>query len=231
MQSKFDKPKGLVVFDLDSTLFDVSPRTLQILHDFASTPKAQSFSSHACKKLKEVNSLPSVYHLKELTLHFNLGEVPPEFYHALFQYWREEFFSNKLLHLDRPEDGAIDFCHEVFAKGSNIIYLTGRDEERMGLGTRNVLKNFGFPLDAEKAHVELKPHRSLDDALFKRDFLIEMHALTDFVPGPVWFIENEPANIVAVREGLPHVNVIFFDSIHAGTHPVPADLPHIKNFL
>jgi len=42
----------------------------------------------------------------------------------------------------------------------------------MAIGSEEVLKKWGLPLN-EKATLQLKPHKSMDDAEFKTDWFIE----------------------------------------------------------
>ena len=46
--------KNLLVFDLDSTLFDVSPRTKKILQDYTLDPKHDKIYPKELEILKEV---------------------------------------------------------------------------------------------------------------------------------------------------------------------------------
>jgi hypothetical protein len=98
----------------------------------------------------------------------------------------------------------------------------------MGSGSALVLKNAGFPLDDLQTRLVLKPHRSMDDAEFKTDWFA---CLQPNHYANIWFFENEPVNIHHLRSRQPQVNVVFFESTHAGKAPAPEDIPKIMHYL
>lgn len=219
--------KSLVVFDLDSTLFDVSPRLERILLDFASFPVNQRRFPEQVSLLKKIKVLRQDWGIVGALTRVGLDDKHPEFQAAVRDYWQKNFFSNHYLHFDDIYEGALDFVQEVDKAGAEISYLTGRDVERMGPGSVEVLKNWEFPLH-EKAQLVLKPHRSMDDAQFKTDYFIEADKKGY---AKIYFFENEPVNLVHLQQFCPHVEMIFFDSTHAGKAQPPASLPSIIDFL
>lgn len=219
--------KSLVVFDLDSTLFDVSPRLERILLDFASFPVNQRRFPEQVSLLKKIKVLRRDWGIVGALTRVGLDDKHPEFQAAVRDYWQKNFFSNHYLHFDDIYEGALDFVQEVDKAGAEISYLTGRDVERMGTGSIEVLKNWEFPLH-ERAQLVLKPHRSMDDAQFKTDYFIEADKRGY---AKIYFFENEPLNLVHLQQFCPHVEMIFFDSTHAGKAQPPESLPSIMDFL
>ncbi|MBX9768217.1 MAG: HAD family hydrolase [Bdellovibrionales bacterium] len=216
-----------VVFDLDSTLFDLQPRMMAVIKDFAKdTGHAERFPK-AVKIFSEIKELTNEYYFKNHLLKFGLWDQTREFYEHAFGFWKTRFFSHDYLEHDIPYVGAVEYVQKLHALGVHIHYLTGRDVERMGEGTRRVLRKWNFPLDEPNTRLILKPHKSIDDAEYKKDYLLEIeHTL-----GPIWFIENEPENIELALKYAPHVKIIFFDSIHSGRgSPLPPSIPTIKDF-
>jgi len=219
--------KTLVVFDLDSTLFDVSPRVERILLDFAAIPLHQKRFPEQVRFFKHIKTLRSDWGFEAALKRAGLDGHHPEFQEALRAYWQKHFFSNHYLQFDDIYEGALDFVQAVDQAGARIVYLTGRDIERMGTGSREILLQWGFPLH-ENAELVLKPHRSMDDAQFKTDYFVEADK-----EGyeKIYFFENEPVNLRHLQQFCPHVEMIFFSSTHAGKVEPPEDIPHIMNFL
>ena len=222
-----DCEKALAVFDLDSTLFHVNPRNLAVLRAFAETPTYKTKYPEAVEILAEVKTLAETYHIREQIHHLGLGDQEKSFYEELFEFWKKRFFSDDFLDFDEPYPGAVQFTQELYKNGVHIMYLTGRDVGRMRIGTERSLTRWGFPFGKPNVELVLKPHRSMDDAEFKADYLSELredHA-------PVWFFENEPQNIHLVEKKAPHVKIIFFESVHSGKGNEPGDhVPRINSF-
>ncbi len=228
IQSLADQGKtSLVVFDLDSTLFDVSPRLERILLDFAAIPWNQIHFPEQVRLLKDIKTLRSDWGIQGALVRSGLDGHHIDFQEAVKNYWQKSFFSNHYLQFDSPYEGAVEFVNQVAKLGAQIAYLTGRDVERMGTGSLEVLKQWGFPVN-EKAELVLKPHRSLDDAEFKTNWF-EVANRKDYQK--IYFFENEPVNLIHLAQRLPTVELIFFESTHAGKAVPPEDIPRIMNFL
>ncbi|HWU42685.1 MAG TPA: HAD family hydrolase, partial [Bdellovibrio sp.] len=164
--------KCLVVFDLDSTLFDVSPRLERILLDFAEEPEFQKKFPEQVALFKNIKTLHTDWGITGALKRAGLDGHHPEFQEAVTDYWHSRFFSSHYLQFDRPTEGAVEFVSAVARAHADIVYLTGRDVQRMGVGSEDVLRKWGLPLN-EKARLVLKPHKSLDDADFKTDWFVD----------------------------------------------------------
>jgi hypothetical protein len=220
--------KTLMVFDLDSTLFDVSPRIKKVLHHFAEAPEHRKLFPEACEILRNAETLRSDWGVKNAVIRAGLDKHHPDFHQAMKNFWLKTFFSNEYLEYDTPYEGAVEYVQELFKRGAEIVYLTGRDISRMGQGSRDVLLKWNFPLDNQKATLVLKPEKGMDDAEFKSDWFAQLP------PGKfakIWFFENEPVNVNLVRLKHQHVEIVFFDSTHSGKAEPPSDLPKVLNFL
>src|SRR5690606_36448491 len=114
-------------------------------------------------------------------------------------FWTARFFTNSYVLFDRPNPGAQGFANAVAEAGAYVVYLTGRDEPRMGDGTRASLERDGFPIGEGRGHVVLKPDAALDDSTFKNDVVGDIRAL-----GPVvGTFDNEPGNVVVFSRAFP----------------------------
>lgn len=218
----------LAAFDLDSTLFDVSPRVQKILEEFAADPHQQNKFPQQIRKLKGIRTCRSDWGFADALARAGLNEEHPDFVEAVRDYWKPRFFSNEYLQYDEPYEGAADFVNTVHKLGADVVYLTGRDVHRMGKSTGPVLQRWGFPLGDSRARLTLKPDKELDDAEFKTEWFQKLprHRYQE-----IWFFENEPVNIHHLRRHLPEIKIIFFKSTHAGKATEPEDLPRILHFL
>lgn len=215
--------KALVVFDLDSTLFDVSPRTQKILSDFTEDPQNRRLFPQSVEAMKTLKVRSQDWGVKQALIRHGLHTHPVDFHQAVRQYWIDRFFSGDYLKHDRPLPGAVDFVKAVVATGARVVYLTGRDQATMLQASRMVLETHGFP----PAELVLKPQKGSDDALFKVNWFSEQNP-KDYAT--VYFFENEPVNIHHVSERHPEVKIVFVDSTHSGKAEVSKDWPCLVNF-
>ena len=216
------------VFDIDSTLLDVGPRIAAIIEEFAGDSKWAEAFSEQCSHLTRAEILQGDWGVEDIVCRLHPSCEDQAFLTELQRYWRKRFFSNDLLHLDGPYPGAVEFVNTLYDIGSQIVYLTGRDQHRMAEGTHQSLHTLGFPLDDDQAQLVLKPHESMSDPEFKRDWFSKIERTGT---QSIWFFENEPANIELVRAAHEDVQVIFFDSTHSKKAPSPKDLPKVHHFL
>ena len=204
---------SLVVFDLDSTLFDVAPRTHKIIEEF-----------FKLKQLKMLNlkKLPKLFHISDTIEALGLTEFKSE----LIPFWKQHFFSNQYLDQDYLEKGALKFIKSLIEHQIRVMYLTGRDQIRMKEGTLARLKKEGF-LQTPSEELVMKPTKDMEDSKFKRDVIVSRETKHD----TIWLFENEPENILLSKEAVPHVKAVFFESVHSGRKPEPDKLtPRIKSF-
>lgn len=208
----------LAVFDLDSTLFNVSTRTQKILSEYAEL--------HDEDRLRNIEVRHEDWGIKEAVLRAGLNlESDLELLKNLREFWSKRFFTSEYLHYDVPYMGAISFVQELAETGCEINYLTGRDQTRMYKGTLEVLKKWGFPSEEKKLF--LKPEKEQDDELFKESWFKNLnHSLYK----KIFFFENEPVNVNAILSSSPEVEIIFLDTTHARKQEVTDPIKRIKNF-
>jgi hypothetical protein len=206
----------LVVFDLDSTLFEVESRSLHILKEFSKDVHLSTQYPKAARVFHGLESLPPLYQLKKFLKHLNLESEPHHFYKAVFEHWKDRFFNSEYLKHDTPYEGSVEYVLSLRNSGAEIVYLTGRDEHRMGKGTRKSLIDNGFPLDEVQCRLKLKEHKDIEDSEFKSGWFEAAAKTFD----PIWFFENEPVNINKVVTHHPTVKVVYFDSVHSGEQEV-----------
>lgn len=221
------KAQALCVFDLDSTLFDVSPRLEKVLIDFANFPENQQKFPEQVPFLKDIKTYRSDWGIRNALIRAGLDGHHPEFQHAIKEFWVKTFFSNEYLDYDIPYEGAVEFVQRLNQLGADIVYLTGRDIKRMGPGSLSTLEKWKFPI-SENALLVLKPEKGMDDAQFKVDWF---KALPENKYQKIYFFENEPVNINLLQKEKLDIEIFFFDSTHSGKQQVAEDLPRIMHFL
>jgi len=220
--------KPIVLFDLDSTLYEVGYRTLAIIEDWNKAPKARLSIQEDLNRLKLEHIGYSLYDLAR-----NLGLEPahPEIKNALDEikpFWWERFFSNEFLPYDKPYPGAIEFAQRLFQLGAHIIYLTGREEQKMLSMTIHNLKRDDFPWCDKNTTLLMKPSAQISDVAHKQSVkhkVVQVGAL-------LASFENEPVNIVALSKIFPESMHIFMDSVYSDHPSEPGNLLYkINSFL
>lgn len=220
------KSDSTVIFDLDSTLFDVSPRITAILHNFALNPEHQRKYPEYCEQILKVKPDPSDYGVRRTLERHGVHLTDMNFGFMLVEYWKERFFSGQYIHHDTPYEGAVEFVHDVKAKGAQVLYLTGRDIPRMKDATIESLKAHGLPLTHNTENLILKPSPDISDAAFKQKYFANLKQ------GKYYFFENEPLNIHLAMVESPYVKPIFVDTVHSNRAPLPSErVPRIKHWL
>jgi hypothetical protein len=227
-RAKGSKPPLKAIFDLDSTLFNVSPRITKIFHLFAEQDEIKKHFPEASKELLLLTPHDSDYGVRKTLTRIKFRSPGDDFIMELVEFWKKHFFSSEFLDIDVPYPGAKDFVQSLHDAGADILYLTGRDIPRMLEGTLKSLKKNGFPLNKDHGNVFLKPSIEVGDGEFKRDFFLKLNR----DPGEVWFFENEPKNIDLVLTHCPHIKVVFVATVHSEKYPEPGlHIPRISGFI
>lgn len=217
----------LFVFDLDSTLFDVSPRIQQILRDFSQLPEIRSMDPINAEILANLTADPKDWGIRLAVERAGIVAANPALALRVRDFWIQHFFSNDYLQFDLPLAGAVKFVSFVHRIGAKLVYLTGRDTQKMLSGSLRALRAHDFPLSEDGIELVMKPTTGLEDSLFKETWFDELS-----LPNTckIWFFENEPLNLEKVRLKHPEVELVFVDTTHSRKMPSPTDLKTIDNF-
>ena len=224
VHSGAESVRNICVFDLDSTLFNVSPRTEQILKEFAETYDLPHFT--------QIKVHPKDWGLKEIMIREGYdfsenAETNILLHKKLISFWTEKFFTNEYLHFDTPYLGAVHFVQTLFEKNIEIHYLTGRDVFRMGIGTKNVLLKWGFPVLSNN-NLHMKPHKDMEDHQFKLDWVIDFKR--QHPNRQIFFFENEPVNINAIGKAIPDIEIVYLNTTHSRQQTVNVPVIEIDHF-
>lgn len=222
---------AVVLLDLDSTLYEVAPRTHQILKEWASLTESKEFGE-ITSRIGRTTVGEVGYSLRDTFVALGLDLKDSEVHRAwenAKHFWNHRFFSNHYLQYDSPYPGAVDFVKNIGELGAKIVYLTGRDEPRMGQGTRNKLVGDGFPWDPTEKKIQLilKEAAPIDDRKHKEDAGVRIAKMGSLIAS----FENEPVNLMALQTVFPKAMHVFVETAFSD-HPAPAgrDLYRIRHF-
>lgn len=203
----------MVVFDLDATLFDNRPRTMQILMEYADAAGAEF--PEVADALATLTAEGVDYLLSD-TLR-GVGITHADVVRDITTFWRDRFFADDYVRLDTPVDGAADYVHACHQSGATIVYMTGRDIPGMLAGTVASLRDSGFPIGVAGIEMILKPDAGLPDEAFKRTALPTLRRSGEVVA----FFDNEPANCNLAQLGYPDSIVVLIDTQRVPGAPDP----------
>jgi hypothetical protein len=214
-------PKTSVIFDLDSTLFCVSPRTQAILRELSSRPEFQQGHRELSEILRTIEVLPTDWGIRSAMERAG-AKGTLDLFMRVRDFWHAHFFTNRFLEHDTIYPSANEYVKHLHSLGAEILYLTGRNDGAMREGTVKMLKRYGFPY-FDDSRLYMKPNDVLSDEGYKVTVLKELIKERQHI----WFFENEPVIIEQVRVALPQIRIVFVNSVHAGRAHPPKDLPTI----
>ncbi len=196
---------GVVIFDLDSTLFDNRPRQARILREFG-----------AARGLAELAGVRSEHWQGwDIRVAMRNAGMSPEAVAAAApdakQFWRERFFTSAYCVDDVPIAGAAAYVQAIAASGAQVAYVTGRHTE-MGPGTIECLGRHAFPVPGGRTSILLKPEFTTTDD----DWKIIAHAKLRSMGDVVAAFDNEPAHANGYRASFPDALIVHLATDHSG---------------
>ncbi len=196
------QPGTAVVFDLDGTLFQAGPRHLKIAQEFA------VFRPAAAEAVGRMTAEDFGYDAAvALRAH---GLRDPRVLKDFRRFWSQHYFTSRYALLDTPQPGAVDFAHACRERGAQIVYLTGRDEPKMGEGTRRSLAQHAFPL-GRHATLLLKPKTRMGDTEWKEQALPKVEEAGRVLAT----FENEPRNANLFLRRFPAASHFLLDTVRS----------------
>ncbi len=210
----------LFIFDIDSTLYNVSPRTQTIVDHFLQHSKNQDLDPEAAKDLQKIKIQKSDWGFGEALERENFRSSF-KFTKTLTEYWRQHFFSNDYLQFDQYYPGAVEYLN-IINSHSPLIYLTGRSRQKMEAGTIDKLKHDGFPLNAENTLI-MKENTEADN-------LYKLKVVESYMPSyqRIVIYENEPLIINTIKEKCPNIHFVFINSTHSRKENLKYNHPVIE---
>lgn len=217
------KPAPVVVFDLDATLFDNRPRTLEILMELREeimTDEPELADALLALEVDRIRYLLTDT-LKEC------GIYRADIVKRVSTYWHDRFFTDEYVACDVPMMGAPEFVRACYEAGAVIVYLTGRDIPGMLVGTVAKLRDDGFPIAVAGTELVLKPDPNMSDEAFKRTALPTLDRVGDLIA----FFDNEPANCNLAKAMFPEAMVVLLETQKVpGAPPPDEDLEVLADF-
>lgn len=208
----------VVVFDIDDTLLDTRFRTARIFGELALHPTFRTQYPQDSDRLLRIRPT-QVQYSTETTL-IRAGITHPAVIAEIVNYWKMRFFSDFYAAEDIQLPDAARYVRQLHRSGAIIVYLTGRPQETMRLGTQTALQRWRFPLDQRTALL-MKPDAAMEDLVFKRGAMNEIARMGTVIG----VFENEPANLNLLSSRFPEADLFFVDTIHS---PKP-DAPDLRS--
>jgi hypothetical protein len=213
-------PRGVAVFDLDSTLLDNRPRQARILREYGAHARLDPLRDARPEDLDGWDLGAALV---------RLGVPPAELPRHLLplrRFWATRFFTSEYCREDVPVPGAPEYARAMAAAGAMVAYVTGRPG-RMERGTLHVLGTFAFPApDGGRTRLHMKPPLLGDDAWKAR-----AAGLVAALGPVVAAFDNEPAHVNGYALAFPGARCVHLDTDHSG-RPVEvlAHVPSVRDF-
>lgn len=202
--------KPVLLLDLDSTVYEVGPRTHHIIREWLSTgPALQAPVQQALQGLA-VDDLG--YSIEDTFRRLGLSLENPHTQSVaatLKAFWWDRFFTNGYLKHDRTYPGAKEFVQEAYRLGALVCYLTGRGESRMREGTVLNLVRDALPFNCENTRLFMRTNETDSDVTHKTSAAKEIAKLGKLIAS----FENEPLNLVSLSHLFPEAMHVFVDTV------------------
>lgn len=213
-------PGMVAVFDLDGCLFDTRPRQVRIFRELAGLRAWPQLCA-----VREEHFLD--WSLRRTMTNAGIDAAWIDEHETVIRaYWERTFFSSLYVTYDHAMPGAPDLVRAVWERGAQVVYLTGRDVS-MAPGTEAALRAFGYPYNAVRTTLLVKPRFDMDDTLFKDQALEHIASLgTTNI-----YLDNEPANVNMFKTRHPDALVVFVETDHSPRADEPtAAIPWLRSF-
>jgi hypothetical protein len=213
--------KGVLVFDLDSTVFDNRPRQARIVREYGAQKGLDALTK--CQAFHFTNG----WDLKHACMKAGLGEADAESIHRdLKNFWGARFFTSPYCKDDIEIVGAPRFLHACVKTGAKLVYVTGRHEE-MRAGSIEAMGRCGLPLpNGPGVALMMKPTLRESDDAYKR----VAHQLLEEMGTVLAAFDNEPTHVNDYASRFPSCVPVHLATDHSGRPVTLADrvisIPH-----
>ena len=198
--------KGLLVFDLDSTVFDNRPRQSRIVREYG---KARGLAPLETCEARHWNS---GWDLKAAMIACGLSpELAEKNYHDAKNYWGARFFTSEYCVDDIEVPGAPQYLDAALKTGAQVVYVTGRHEE-MRAGSVKCMAKCKMPVPGDRVSLVMKPTLRESDDSYK----IQAHAQLAKMGTVVAAFDNEPTHANDYAKNFADATVIHLATDHSG---------------
>lgn len=198
-------PRSLVVFDLDSTLLDNSPRQARILREYGASVGHPVLAGASAEHWDGWDAAVAMRNV-------GLSDEDVARHAEPFKaYWRKRFFTSEYCCDDEAIAGAQAFVAAVCATGASVYYVTGR-HELMREGSIACFRRVGLPVpDGDCIHLLMKPTLEENDDAYKERTYAELRSRGEVVAA----FDNEPTHINGYRRAFPDALVVHLFTDHS----------------
>jgi hypothetical protein len=204
-RSRAQGKRGVVVFDLDSTLLDNRARQARILAEYGKQHSLATLS--ACR--------PEHWEGWDIKVAMKNAGLPPadveRHAEAAKAFWRERFFTSEYCVADEPIAGAAEYLAAVEKTGARIAYCTGRHEP-MREGSVRCFERHHFPVPNANVHLLMKPTFEMTDDDWKVEAYQRLRGLGEVVA----VFDNEPTHVNGYRGAFPSATIVHLATDDSG---------------
>lgn len=215
--------RPILILDLDGTVVDYTGRTYMIFQ------KAIEDLGLPDDINRLVNSIKAEdYDYYPRSNFIRIGIKDEKIVKKLTDFWDKNYFTNHYLKYDKQMPGAHEFVENILSLSMDVVYLTGRDDQNMGEGTRAWLyENKLLKRGDERCRLMMKMDLEIEN--------FESKALNGERIGaqgqPILIIDNEPIELQTMSERFPEAFIVLVDMPNSGKPAtLPDDILKIKDF-
>ena len=215
-------PSAVLIFDLDSTVFDNRPRQARIVREYGAAHGLQALTR--CQPLHFVSGWSLQAAAEAVGVD---AEAYQRFGKDLKRFWFHRFFTSDYCRDDIEVVGAPRYLQALLATGVRVTYVTGRHEE-MREGTLACLAKCGMPVPGQAPGVALlmKPTLREDDDAYKHAARLVLEAEGELLAA----FDNEPMHINGYARHFPGALAVHLATDHSGRpvelEPQVISIPH-----
>lgn len=200
------KGQGVLVFDLDSTVFDNRPRQARIIREYGAQKGLEVLKR--CQAFHFTNG----WDLKHACVSTGLPEAEADsIFRDLKNFWGARFFTSPYCRDDIEIVGAPRYLNACVATGARVVYVTGRHEE-MRAGSIEAMARCGMPVPGGQVSLMMKPTLRENDDAYKRVAHQLLHELGTVIAA----FDNEPTHVNDYATGFPECLPIHLATDHSG---------------
>lgn len=198
--------KGVLVFDLDSTVFDNRPRQARIVREYGAQKNLPALT-----KVQQFH-FTSGWDLKHACTAVGMSEADAESIHRdLKNFWGARFFTSPYCKDDIEIVGAPRFLNACVKTGAKLVYVTGRHEE-MRAGSIEAMARCGMPVPGGTVALMMKPTLRESDDAYKR----VAHQLLEEMGTVIAAFDNEPTHVNDYATRFPTCLPVHLATDHSG---------------
>lgn len=198
--------KGVLVFDLDSTVFDNRPRQARIIREYGAHKNLPVLTK--CQAFHFTNG----WDLKAACVAVGMSADQAEsIFRDLKNFWGARFFTSSYCRDDIEIVGAPRYLNACLKTGARVVYVTGRHED-MRAGSIEAMARCGMPVPGGQVALLMKPTLRESDDGYKR----VAHQLLEELGTVLAAFDNEPTHVNDYAARFPESAAVHLATDHSG---------------